>query len=117
GQPFPQRTAGSDYRGSAGRGGEDVRADRVSGEHGGHLEEAGLSDWINRTSVSGGIAAAACGLLVAVGLTVEAAPAPKPAGNARVVSFQRDVKPILAHNCFACHAKGKRSGAFGMDTR
>jgi len=56
--------------------------------------------------------------VVAAGLTVEAAPAPGPAAPAaRSVSFQRDVKPILAHNCFACHAKGKRSGAFGMDTR
>ncbi|HEX8916739.1 MAG TPA: DUF1549 domain-containing protein [Humisphaera sp.] len=46
-----------------------------------------------------------------------AAAATEPATAAKQVSFARDVKPILAHNCYECHAKGKKKGAFALDTR
>ena len=47
-----------------------------------------------------------------------AVPAVKlPAPVERTVSFTQDVKPILAHSCFSCHARDKRSGALGLDRR
>ena len=58
--------------------------------------------------------------LVAVGMAsaAPAAPAMKlPPAVQRTVSFTQDVKPILAHNCFSCHARDKRSGALSFDRR
>lgn len=58
--------------------------------------------------------------LVAAGVS-QAAPAVPvvklPPPVQRTVSFTQDVKPILAHNCFSCHARDKRSGALSFDRR
>lgn len=37
--------------------------------------------------------------------------------TAKPVHFGRDVKPILAHACFACHAKGQAKGGLSLDSR
>lgn len=58
--------------------------------------------------------------LVAAGVAsaAPAVPAAKlPPAVERTVSFTQDVKPILAHNCFSCHARDKRSGALSLDRR
>jgi mono/diheme cytochrome c family protein len=55
------------------------------------------------------------GLLAVAAATAGASDA--PAAAARVV-YNRDVRPILAENCFACHGpdKAKRKGKLGLDT-
>ncbi len=39
-----------------------------------------------------------------------------PALLAEPVKFNRDVKPILAENCFGCHGAGKQKGGLRLDT-
>ena len=49
-------------------------------------------------------------------MAVEKTPSLKTA-KVRPVHFGRDVKPILALNCFKCHALGREKGEFNMDSR
>lgn len=44
-------------------------------------------------------------------------PAARAADPAEAVSFAKDVKVILAHNCYECHAKDKKKGAFSLNSR
>src|SRR5271170_6112167 len=55
------------------------------------------------------------GLLAAPGL--RGSDVPPPAAGA-AVSYNRDIRPILAENCFACHGpdKSKRKGKLGLNT-
>ncbi len=46
-------------------------------------------------------------ILVVTPLVAEAAPVP----------FSKDVLPILAHNCFECHAHGKKKGGLDLSSR
>jgi hypothetical protein len=67
------------------------------------------------------LAACSLGLALAgavVGATTVAARATGQAG-ASLVSFNRDVRPILSNNCFACHGPDatKRETEFHFDTR
>ena len=56
--------------------------------------------------------------IVGIASAAPVVPAVKlPAPVERTVSFTQDVKPILAHNCFACHARDKHSGALSLDRR
>src|ERR1051326_991812 len=61
-------------------------------------------------------------LLVRATLTVQARPAQKPAGKppaAPVLRYNRDIRPILAENCFPCHGpdKNKRMANLRLDRR
>ncbi|CAA9416719.1 MAG: hypothetical protein AVDCRST_MAG64-2642, partial [uncultured Phycisphaerae bacterium] len=56
----------------------------------------------------------------AVALVLLAAVASRPArasDPAAAVSYAKDVKVILAHNCYECHAKDKKKGAFSLNSR
>jgi mono/diheme cytochrome c family protein len=55
-------------------------------------------------------------LLAATALSAPAKPAPKPAAGARV-SYEKDVKPLLAARCYACHGNGTRLGGLALDSR
>jgi hypothetical protein len=57
---------------------------------------------------------------VALGaMTLGARAQEKPAAPLPPLSFNRDIRPILANNCFACHGpdEGKRETKFHFDTR
>ena len=45
--------------------------------------------------------------------------AAQESGTAKTVDFQRDVRPILANNCFQCHGpdKGNREADLRFDIR
>ena len=64
---------------------------------------------------------AAAGLVV-LALLLAARPAPAgeaaPAASGEAVSYNRDIRPILAENCFTCHGpdKAKRKGKLGLNT-
>ena len=51
-------------------------------------------------------------ILIAAMATLPGRAAPVPP-----VHFSKDVLPILAHNCFECHAHGKKKGGLDMSTR
>lgn len=60
-----------------------------------------------------------CGLLVAlIGAAFGAASDP-PNDSKSTIQFNRDIRPILTDNCFACHGpdKNKRKGKFRLDDR
>jgi hypothetical protein len=63
------------------------------------------------------LAALCCGLALARAVTI-AAPAEEQ-GGAPPISFNRDIRPILANNCFACHGpdEKQRETKFHFDTR
>src|SRR3954467_14008435 len=42
---------------------------------------------------------------------------PLPPPSQAKVSFGKDVKVILAHNCFECHSGGKKKGGLSMISR
>ena len=58
------------------------------------------------------------GLCLAAGWGVGAAPSmaaePGAAGSQRRVDFNREVRPILAKNCFACHGQDETKRAKGL---
>src|SRR5436309_2630963 len=57
-------------------------------------------------------------ILGAVALFAPGADAPKlPPPAAGKVEFDRDVKPILAANCFKCHGPDKQKGGLRLDDR
>ena len=65
------------------------------------------------------LAAASC-LALAVSTTVRSqAPTADKAASARPISFDTDIRPILAENCFACHGpdETKRKAKLHFDTR
>jgi Protein of unknown function (DUF1553)/Protein of unknown function (DUF1549)/Planctomycete cytochrome C len=70
-----------------------------------------------RTAV---MAVTVLGLLICLGLA-PAAPAAEPGASAakRKVDFNREVRPILAKNCFACHGQdeAKRARGLRLDVR
>ncbi|HEV3300188.1 MAG TPA: PSD1 and planctomycete cytochrome C domain-containing protein [Planctomycetaceae bacterium] len=57
--------------------------------------------------------------LAAVGTAVRALADPGSPASARSVDFNRDVRPILAKNCFACHGADEkhREGGLRLDVR
>ena len=61
-----------------------------------------------------GICTFVCTLSLWLGVAAE----PSEPGRARV-DFNREVRPILSENCFACHGpdKGKRKGELRLDTK
>jgi mono/diheme cytochrome c family protein len=71
------------------------------------------------------MSASAClpAALVAVLLTTPATKTPatdtpgSPAPDPRPIDFDRDVKPILAKNCFACHGPDKQKGGLRLDRK
>ena len=50
-------------------------------------------------------------------ISVLGAPAIAQEPHAGEIRFDRDVKPILAHHCFKCHARGRSKGGLHMDDR
>lgn len=40
-----------------------------------------------------------------------------PARPATSIRFLQDVKPVLAHHCFSCHARDKRAGGLSLESR
>ena len=42
---------------------------------------------------------------------------PLPPPSESKISFGKDVKVILAHNCFECHSGGKKKGGLAMVSR
>ena len=65
------------------------------------------------------LAAASC-LALAVSTTVRSqAPTTDKAASTRPISFDTDIRPILAENCFACHGpdETKRKAKLHFDTR
>jgi mono/diheme cytochrome c family protein len=67
---------------------------------------------VRRIQLAAGLIA---GLIAGPGLS--ASDNPLPAAGAEV-SYNRDIRPILAENCFACHGpdKSKRKGKLGLNT-
>ena len=67
------------------------------------------------------LAAASCFGLALSGTVRSQAPADTrdKAASARPISFNRDIRPILANNCFACHGpdEKQRETKFHFDTR
>jgi hypothetical protein len=66
---------------------------------------------------SGLCALTVCGCVVALaGASLRAGTAQSPATQ---LSFNRDIRPILSNNCFACHGpdEGKRETKFHFDTK
>ncbi|MFN3648789.1 MAG: DUF1549 domain-containing protein [Armatimonadota bacterium] len=57
-----------------------------------------------------GSAVVLTGGVIAAALVSEAAAAP-------VVSYEKDVKPILVARCYACHGNGSKLGEFQIDSR
>jgi mono/diheme cytochrome c family protein len=55
--------------------------------------------------------------VVVVDVSVSAVPVARPRGP-RTVSYNRDVRPILAESCFACHGpdRGRREAGLRLDT-
>lgn len=51
---------------------------------------------------------------VSVSLVGAATPAPKGAGDRSEVDFDRDVRPILSENCFACHGPDEKTRKAGL---
>jgi len=39
------------------------------------------------------------------------------APGAKPVSYERDVRPLLAERCYTCHGNGSRLGALSLETR
>ncbi len=70
-----------------------------------------------RRAVTGATAAAGCLLLTLVGVSQVPARAQGPA--AAPISFNRDIRPILSNNCFACHGPDEqnRKTKFHFDTQ
>lgn len=60
----------------------------------------------------------ACALLIAcVALTPVRLPAEPPAAEAKVVSYQDDIAPILARRCLSCHGPTKQESDLRLDVR
>ncbi len=57
------------------------------------------------------------GFLLVVALAATSTPRAESASTARVVSYERDVKPLLVARCYACHGNGTRLGDFAIDSR
>src|SRR5262245_44023900 len=57
--------------------------------------------------------------LVAALLVVPVTKTPRadPPGSPKPIDFDRDVKPILAKNCFACHGPDKQKGGLRLDRK
>src|SRR4051812_12100227 len=59
-------------------------------------------------------------LLVSSAIAPSAEPAPKPTlppAAKKTIDFDRDVKPILAASCVACHGSDKQRGGLRLDDR
>jgi hypothetical protein len=68
-----------------------------------------------RTIVHGGLACTRSVVLMSV-LTCAVAHVAGPAAAADTIRYDRDVRPILAENCFACHGPGTQEAGLRLDS-